>query len=141
MNCNITLMHAEKNDPEFVFYDVTKSTVHIYRLMDEYICIVDPVFVLHCCLGNELNVSEDPTALIIYGSILPILANELVIIIHFRFIYILNLVSQLEICYSVKPAVFDLVLTCIIAAYLTLVYFMIQVLHTSSLLCCTNEIM
>lgn len=57
MRCNITLMHAEKNEPEFVFYDVTKSTVHIY---------------------------------------------------------------------SVKPAVFDLVLTCIIATYLTVVYFMIQ---------------
>lgn len=25
------MMQADKNDPEFVFYDVTKSTVHIYR--------------------------------------------------------------------------------------------------------------
>ncbi|KAK7604764.1 hypothetical protein V9T40_005950 [Parthenolecanium corni] len=57
LRCNVTMMQADKNDPEFVFYDVTKSTVHIY---------------------------------------------------------------------SVKPAIFDLVLTFIIAVYLTLVYYTIQ---------------
>ncbi|XKL64460.1 hypothetical protein PGB90_004546 [Kerria lacca] len=58
LHCNLTFLYAEKNDPEFVFFDVTKATLHIY---------------------------------------------------------------------SVKPAVFDLVLTCIIAIYLTLVYYMIQI--------------
>lgn len=57
LQCNVTIMHADKSEPEFIFYDVTKSTVNIY---------------------------------------------------------------------SVKPAIFDLVLTCIIAAYLTVVYYAIQ---------------
>lgn len=75
-------MHADKSEPEFIFYDVTKSTVNIYRYFN-------------CSIGRFKSLS------------------------HVKFHRFMH--------FSVKPAIFDLVLTCIIAAYLTVVYYAIQV--------------
>ena len=111
----ITHLTADKRDPEFVFYDQTKTIMTAYRyasVCSDFNVAIQFRYSFHCS-NCTIDVHFEENSLFIVSSIGKLFVQ----------LFVLFFSSS-----SVKPAIFDLILSGAIAAYIAAVYFGVQVL-------------